>query len=59
MDFVNHWIAGRGVAAAGGAVLAGSYADTVCLFKNAGKSAGYFNDSYGYAIFPTIGKGGS
>ena len=41
-----------------GAVLAGSYGDTVSLFKNAGQSADYFNDSYGYAIFPTIGKGG-
>ena len=32
--------------------------DTVALFKNAGTSAHYFNDSYGYAVFPTIGKGG-
>lgn len=28
------------------------------LFKNAGASAEFFNNSYGYAIFPTIGKGG-
>ncbi len=41
-----------------GAVMAGSYSDTVSLFKHAGKSAGYFHDSYGYAVFPTIGKGG-
>ena len=33
-------------------------ADTVQLFKNAGQSAGFFSKSYGYAVFPTIGKGG-
>jgi lipid-binding SYLF domain-containing protein len=41
-----------------GALLAGPYGDTVNLFKNAGQSADYFTDSYGYAVFPTIGKGG-
>jgi lipid-binding SYLF domain-containing protein len=41
-----------------GVLLAGPYSDTVTLFKNAGQSAAYFNDSYGYAVFPTIGKGG-
>ncbi|MGO9634514.1 MAG: YSC84-related protein [Steroidobacteraceae bacterium] len=38
--------------------LADSYSDTVALFKNAGQSAGFFGSSYGYAVFPTIGKGG-
>jgi lipid-binding SYLF domain-containing protein len=41
-----------------GLLLAGPYSDTVTLFKNAGQSGAYFNDSYGYAVFPTIGKGG-
>ena len=41
-----------------GAVMAGPYGDTVNLFKNAGKSASYFDDCYGYAVFPTVGKGG-
>jgi lipid-binding SYLF domain-containing protein len=41
-----------------GALLASPYGDTVELFKNAGRSADYFSDSYGYAVFPTIGKGG-
>lgn len=41
-----------------GALMAGTYGDTVELFKHAGRSADYFSDSYGYAIFPTIGKGG-
>jgi lipid-binding SYLF domain-containing protein len=38
--------------------LADSYSDTIGLFKNAGASAGFFTSSYGYAVFPTIGKGG-
>ncbi|HTV77553.1 MAG TPA: lipid-binding SYLF domain-containing protein [Steroidobacteraceae bacterium] len=40
------------------AALANEYTDTVRLFENAGQSAAYFHDSYGYAVFPTIGKGG-
>jgi len=40
------------------AALADSYDDTIALFKKAGASAQYFNSSYGYAVFPTIGKGG-
>ncbi|HVO48494.1 MAG TPA: lipid-binding SYLF domain-containing protein [Steroidobacteraceae bacterium] len=39
-------------------VLANRYTDTVALFKNAGQSAGFFANCYGYAVFPTIGKGG-
>jgi lipid-binding SYLF domain-containing protein len=41
-----------------GAAVAGPYSDTISLFRNAGQSAAYFKDSYGYAVFPTIGKGG-
>jgi lipid-binding SYLF domain-containing protein len=41
-----------------GLARADSYSDTIDLFKNAGQSAKFFNDSYGYAVFPTIGKGG-
>jgi len=37
---------------------ADKYSDTVSLFKNAGQSASFFHKSYGYAVFPTIGKGG-
>jgi lipid-binding SYLF domain-containing protein len=36
---------------------AGDYEDTINLFKHAGQSAGYFHNCYGYAVFPTIGKG--
>jgi lipid-binding SYLF domain-containing protein len=40
------------------AASAGSYSDTIALFRNAGASAEFFGNSYGYAVFPTIGKGG-
>jgi lipid-binding SYLF domain-containing protein len=33
-------------------------ADTIKLFENAGESANYFKKSYGFAVFPTIGKAG-
>ena len=38
--------------------LADKYSETVDLFKNAGESASFFGTSYGYAVFPTIGKAG-
>ncbi len=41
-----------------GVAVADRYADTVELFKNAGESATFFGNCYGYAVFPTIGKGG-
>ena len=37
---------------------ADEYIDTVSTFKSAGESGSFFNNSYGYAVFPTIGKGG-
>jgi lipid-binding SYLF domain-containing protein len=37
---------------------ADEYSDAIGLFKNGGKSSAYFQHSYGYAVFPTIGKGG-
>ena len=33
-------------------------AETAKLFQDAGESAGFFKNSYGYAVFPTIGKAG-
>jgi len=35
-----------------------SYAKALNAFKNAGESGRFFDTAYGYAIFPTIGKGG-
>src|SRR5271166_3455964 len=42
----------------GGVAWAASDAETTALFKKAGQSAGFFATAYGYAVFPTIGKGG-
>ena len=41
-----------------GASWAGEYEDTIKVFTDAGESGDFFDKSYGYAIFPTIGKGG-
>ena len=37
---------------------ADKYDDTIATFKKSGQSAWFFARSYGYAVFPTIGKGG-
>jgi lipid-binding SYLF domain-containing protein len=41
-----------------GVASANKYVDTIALFKNAGESSNFFSSAYGYAVFPTIGKGG-
>jgi lipid-binding SYLF domain-containing protein len=37
---------------------ADEYTDTIKLFKNAGESGKLLSVAHGYAVFPTIGKGG-
>ena len=37
---------------------ADDYGPTLKMFRDAGQSSKYFGSSYGYAVFPTIGKGG-
>ncbi len=37
---------------------ADDYAETITVFKGAGESGQFFKKAYGYAVFPTIGKGG-
>jgi lipid-binding SYLF domain-containing protein len=39
-------------------VQADEYSDAITNFKNAGESGQFFKKSIGYAVFPTIGKGG-
>jgi lipid-binding SYLF domain-containing protein len=43
--------------AAGSAYAASSYHETIALFKHSGASAAFFGNSYGYAVFPTVGEG--
>ena len=38
--------------------LADDYADALKTFRNASQSKHYLDKAYGYALFPTIGKGG-
>jgi lipid-binding SYLF domain-containing protein len=38
--------------------LADDYSDATKVFRDAGQSAKFLGASYGYALFPTIGKGG-
>jgi hypothetical protein len=40
------------------AAWADEFQDTIDIFKQAGESSRFFDASYGYAVFPTIGKGG-
>lgn len=37
---------------------ADEYSETVDIFRAAGESGEFFSKSYGYAVFPSIGKGG-
>lgn len=37
---------------------ADDYQETLEVFRNAGASGTFFDKAYGYAVFPTIGKGG-
>jgi lipid-binding SYLF domain-containing protein len=37
---------------------AGKYEDTIDVFRHAGESGAFFEQSYAYAVFPTVGEGG-
>jgi lipid-binding SYLF domain-containing protein len=41
----------------GSAYAAGGYRETIENFKHAGASAAFFDRSYAYAVFPTVGEG--
>ena len=41
-----------------GTVSADDYQDTMKVFKDAGESGAFFDQAYGYAMFPTVGKAG-
>lgn len=46
------------LALAGQTARADEFVDTINSFRNAGESGAFFETAYGYAVFPTIGKGG-
>jgi len=47
-----------GLALAVTPVFADDYGPTLKTFRDAGQSSKFFGNSYGYAVFPSIGKGG-
>ncbi len=51
------WMTAALLLAASIASAADDYRATIDLFKHAGESGTFFHDCYGYAVFPTIGKG--
>ncbi len=46
------------MAACASVALADHYSDTIALFRQAGGAGDFFKTCYGYAVFPTVGKGG-
>jgi hypothetical protein len=47
-----------GLAIAAAPARADDYGPTLKTFRDAGQSSKFFGNSYGYAVFPSIGKGG-
>jgi lipid-binding SYLF domain-containing protein len=52
------YLAGAVLLLCAAASRADDFSDTIELFKHAGASGQFFANSYGYAVFPGIGKGG-
>jgi len=46
------------LAAQAGLATADEYSDAIEVFRNSAAVKGFFENSYGYAIFPLVGKGG-
>lgn len=42
----------------GSSAQADAFQETIDIFKDAGESATFFDRSYGYAVFPTVGRAG-
>lgn len=51
-------LACAGLSLCASVALADPYSDTIDVFRHAGAAAEFFHSSYGYAVFPTVGKGG-
>jgi hypothetical protein len=54
---VKKWAALPLLCLVAGLVHANSYSDTIARFKSSDKTASFFRDCYGYAVFPTVGEG--
>jgi len=57
MTRISALLAGALLAMTAGVVVADQYSDTIDLFKKAGESGSFFQNSYAYAVYPSIGSG--
>lgn len=57
MTRISALLAGALLAMTAGVVVADEYSDTIDLFKKAGESGSFFQNSYAYAVYPSIGSG--
>lgn len=55
---VKTWCFAAVLILSAGIANAGKYSDTIDVFRHAGESGAFFNHSYAYAVFPTVGEGG-
>lgn len=58
MKFFRGFLMGWCLVLCASPAAANTFADTIRSFSEAGESADFFKTAYGYAVFPTIGKGG-
>jgi hypothetical protein len=58
LNLIKTVAAGLVLLLAGQAARADTYSEALQSFQHAGVSGRYFESAYGYALFPTIGKGG-
>ncbi len=58
MKAIKTILTGAILALAAATAFADAYDASLKNFRDAGQSAGFFSKSYGYALFPTIGKAG-
>ncbi|WP_432454938.1 YSC84-related protein [Agarivorans sp. QJM3NY_29] len=52
------WVMCIGIFALSFPAMADDYQATIQDFKKSDRTTSFFNNAYGYAVFPTIGKGG-
>lgn len=58
---IYRWVQGALILAMmvlGSTAHADAFQETIDIFKDAGESAAFFDQSYGYAVFPTVGRAG-
>lgn len=57
-NLISRLMIGLVVLGLSGPAWSDQFQETADVFRNAGQSSSFFDRSYGYAVFPTIGRGG-